>query len=83
MKNNKPKRPLLTAGLVVSIFAIILSWTELGVPLSILAAALILTEIARSNNILEIRDHINKNYYPLDFTLDEIRDTYKFNELKR
>lgn len=32
------------------------------------------------NNILEIRDHINKNYYPLDFTLDEIRDTYKFNE---
>ena len=32
------------------------------------------------SNILEIRDHINKNYYPLDFTLDEIRDTYKFNE---
>ena len=51
MKNNKPKRPLLTAGLVVSIFAIILSWTELGVPLSILAAALILTEIARSKKV--------------------------------
>ena len=32
MKNNKPKRPLLTAGLVVSIFAIILSWTELELP---------------------------------------------------
>ena len=51
MKNNTPKRPLLTAGLVVSIFAIILSWTELGVPLSILAAALILTEIARSKKV--------------------------------
>ena len=51
MKNNKPKRPLLTAGLVVSIFAIILSWTELGVPLSILAAALILTEIVRSKKV--------------------------------
>lgn len=32
------------------------------------------------SNILEIRDHINKNYYPLNFTLDEIRDTYEFNE---
>lgn len=31
-------------------------------------------------NILEIGDHIRKNYYPLDFTLDEIRDTYQFNE---
>ncbi len=51
MKNNKPKRPLLTAGLVVSIFAIILSWTELGVPLSIIAAALILTEIVRSKKV--------------------------------
>ena len=28
----------------------------------------------------EIRDYINKNYYNLDFTLDEIRPTYKFNE---
>lgn len=32
------------------------------------------------SNILEIRDYINKNYYPLDFTLDEIRNTYEFNE---
>jgi type I restriction enzyme M protein len=31
-------------------------------------------------NILEIRDFINKNYYPMNFTLDGIRDTYKFNE---
>lgn len=28
----------------------------------------------------EIRHKINKNYYNLDFTIDEIRDTYKFNE---
>lgn len=32
------------------------------------------------SNILEIRDYINANYYPMDFTLDEIRDTYQFNE---
>ncbi len=28
----------------------------------------------------EIRDHIVKRYYPIDFTLDAIRDTYQFNE---
>lgn len=28
----------------------------------------------------EIRDKINRNYYPLGFTIDDIRDTYKFNE---
>lgn len=32
------------------------------------------------SSILEIRDYINKYYYPLDFTLDEIRSTYEFNE---
>lgn len=31
-------------------------------------------------NLLEIRDYITKNYYPLNFTLDEIRDSYEFNE---
>jgi len=30
--------------------------------------------------IHEIRDYINEHYYPMDFTLDEIRDSYKFNE---
>ncbi len=30
-----------------------------------------------------IRDEIIKNYYPLDFTLDGIRDTYEFNETCR
>jgi len=28
----------------------------------------------------EIRDRILKDYYPLDFTIDEIRPVYKFNE---
>lgn len=32
------------------------------------------------SNIFEIRDYIDKNYYPMNFTLDEIRDTYQFNE---
>jgi len=37
--------------------------------------------LARSGkNLLEIRDYITKNYYPLNFSLDEIRDNYEFNE---
>ena len=28
----------------------------------------------------EIRDYINNNYYHLDFKLDDIRETYRFNE---
>lgn len=32
------------------------------------------------SNILEIRDFINKHYYPMDFKLDDIRESYKFNE---
>lgn len=31
-------------------------------------------------SLREIRAHVVKNYYPLDFTLDEIRETYRFNE---
>jgi len=31
-------------------------------------------------SINKIREYIQANYYPLNFTLDEIRDTYKFNE---
>ncbi len=31
-------------------------------------------------NIFEIRDYINKNYYPMNFRLDDIRETYQFNE---
>ena len=37
--------------------------------------------LARSGkNLLEIRDYITKNYYPLNFTIDGIRDSYTFNE---
>lgn len=32
-------------------------------------------------NILEIRDYINDHYYPMNFTLDGIRDSYEFNEI--
>ena len=31
-------------------------------------------------NILEIRDYVNKHYYPMNFTLDGIRGSYQFNE---
>ena len=32
------------------------------------------------SSILEIRDYVDKHYYPMNFTLDGIRDNYKFNE---
>lgn len=32
------------------------------------------------SSILEIRDYIERNYYPLNFTLNGIRPTYRFNE---
>ena len=31
-------------------------------------------------SILEIRDYVNEHYYPMNFTLDGIRDSYRFNE---
>lgn len=31
-------------------------------------------------NILDIRDYINDNYYRMNFKLDDIRDSYQFNE---
>ena len=31
-------------------------------------------------SILEIRDYVNEHYYPMNFTLDKIRDSYRFNE---
>ena len=31
------------------------------------------------SGIPEIRSHINENYYPLNFTLDQIRENYKFD----
>ena len=32
------------------------------------------------SSISEIKDHIKENYYHIDFTLDEIRTSYRFNE---
>ncbi len=34
----------------------------------------------QGKSILEIRDYINGHYYPMNFTLDGIRDTYTFNK---
>ena len=31
-------------------------------------------------DILEIGNYINENYYPMNFKLDDIRETYQFNE---
>jgi type I restriction enzyme M protein len=41
------------------------------------AAAVFLAR--EGNTIPEIRSHINNNYYTLDFTLDDIRRTYRFD----
>lgn len=41
------------------------------------AAAIFLAKIGKSK--IEIKDYIEKNYYTLNFTLDEIRPTYKFD----
>jgi type I restriction enzyme M protein len=32
------------------------------------------------SSMLEIKDYIDKNYYSMNFTLDEIRNSYRFNE---
>ncbi len=42
------------------------------------AAAIFLAKIGKSKD--EIKTYIEENYYHLDFTLDEIRPTYYFNE---
>ena len=41
------------------------------------AAAVFLAKSGHS--VQQIKEFITKNYYPLNFTLDEIRDTYKFD----
>lgn len=44
-------------------------------------ATVVALYMARTGStILEIHDYINKHYYPMNFTLDGIRDTYAFNE---
>ncbi|MGM9614790.1 MAG: ADP-ribosylglycohydrolase family protein [Oscillospiraceae bacterium] len=42
------------------------------------AAAIFLARTGKSKE--EIRDHITRYFYPLNFTLDEIRPAYSFNE---
>ena len=42
------------------------------------AVAVFLARTGKSKN--EIKDYIIKNYYPLDFTIDGIRETYLYNE---
>lgn len=42
------------------------------------AVAIFMARTGKS--IDEIREYIEAHYYKIDFTLDEIRDTYKFNE---
>ena len=44
------------------------------------AAAVAIFLAKTGSNILEIRDYINQHYYPMNFTLDGIRETYQFNE---
>ena len=44
-------------------------------------ATVVAIYMARTGSTIEeIRDVIDQEYYPIDFTLDEIRDTYAFNE---
>ena len=44
-------------------------------------AAAVCVFLARGGkSIQEIRNHVNKYYYPMNFTLDGIRDSYQFNE---
>lgn len=42
------------------------------------AAAIFMAK--NGSSISEIRDYIEKHYYPINFRLDEIRDSYEFNE---
>lgn len=43
------------------------------------AAAACVFLAGTGSNILEIRDYVHKNYYPMNFTLDSIRDNYTFD----
>lgn len=44
-------------------------------------ATVVAIYMARTGNTMEeIRDVIHREYYPMDFTIDGIRDTYQFNE---
>lgn len=44
------------------------------------ATTVVIFMALHGKNIFEIRDYIDKHYYPMNFTLDSIRDTYAFDE---
>ena len=44
------------------------------------AAAVCIALAREGKKISEIRDHVDRHYYPMNFTLDGIRRTYQFNE---
>lgn len=44
------------------------------------ATTVVIFMALHGKSMLEIRDYIDKNYYPMNFTLDGIRDSYQFNE---
>jgi type I restriction enzyme M protein len=44
------------------------------------ATAVAIYLAGQRKTLLEIREYIDQNYYPMNFTLDEIRDSYRFNE---
>ena len=44
------------------------------------ATAVAIYMARNGSSLLEIRDYIDMNYYPMNFTLYGIRNTYKFNE---
>lgn len=44
------------------------------------ATAVAIFMAREGKSIFEIRDYIDSNYYPMNFTLDGIRDSYQFNE---
>jgi type I restriction enzyme M protein len=44
------------------------------------ATAVCILLAREGKNILESRDYVNEYYYPMNFTLDGIRDSYQFNE---
>lgn len=45
------------------------------------SVAVAIVQARQGKTMEEIRKYINENYYTIDFTLDEIRDTYRFNEI--
>jgi type I restriction enzyme M protein len=44
------------------------------------ATALAIYMALHGKNLLEIRDFIDQNYYPMDFSIEKIRNNYEFNE---